>query len=321
MAFWPGTPTEEILRVGMLADKAGLDSLWVTESTLAPGRDAFTLLGALSNVTTQAKLATGIVNIFTRTPTLIASTAATLDELSKGRTILGLGTGHQDQLTKWHSVKFEKPVTRMGEYVETVRLVLNGGPVNYQGATLAIRDFKLAFQPRRVVPIYVAAVGPKMAQLAGSTADGVLVTLNTQPQLKKLLAIAATTARDRGRKIDMAAYGLSFISDDMDMNLKAAQRVLAAYCSASFYQKLFTAAGYEREAREIANVLGTGDRQAAYDLVNDRMIGDFAALGIEETIKLVESYREAGVNLPIMSLAHTDGFEQSASRLFSEIRR
>lgn len=319
LALWPGTPAKETLRIGKLADEAGLDSIWITESTLAPGRDAISILGALSAVTSRTKLATGIINIFSRSPTLIASTAATLDELSNGRAVLGLGTGHQDPLTRWHSVRFEKPVTRMREYVEIVRMVLEGGIVQYHGTTVTIEGFKLAVKPQRQVPIYLAAVGPKMAELAGEIADGALITMNTLPQLKKLLNIATTTARGRGRKLDGAAYSLSFISEDQEANVRTAKRVVAMYCSATFYNKVFTAAGYEKEASEIARLWAANDRETSYELVTERMIRDFAALGVDETVNMVRNYREGGVTLPIISLVHMENFEQSVTKLFSQL--
>ena len=319
LALWPGTPARETLRIGKLADEAGLDSLWITESTLAPGRDAISILGALSASTSRTRLATGIINIFTRSPTLIASTAATLDELSEGRAVLGLGTGHQDPLTKWHSVHFEKPITRMRDYVEVIRRVLEGGKVDYRGSTVAVQDFKLAMKPQRQVPVYLATVGPKMARLAGEIADGALVTMNTLPQLKKLASIATTTASGRGRMLDVAAYSLSFVSEDHEENVRTAKRVLAMYCSAAFYNKVFAAAGYEKEAGEIARLWAASDKEAAYDLVTEGMIRNFAAVGVEEAVRMVRLYREAGVTLPVISLVHVEDFEQSVTRLFSQL--
>ena len=310
-------PPQETLSVGKLADEAGLDSLWVTESTLAPGRDAVSILGGLSAVTSKVKLASGIINIFTRTPTLIASTCATLDELSNGRAVLGLGTGHRDPLTKWHSVSFEKPITRMREYVELIRAILGGGTVKYYGRTVTVRNFKLAVKPLRQVPIYLAAVGPKMAELAGRIADGALITMNTLPQLRKLLTIACTTSGNVGRVLDVAAYALSFISEDQEANLRSARRVLAMYCSAPFYNKVFGDAGYEKEAREIARLWNADDKEGAYELVSEQMIRSFAAVGVDEAVKMVEEYRRAGVLLPIVSMVYTEGFEKSVSRLLS----
>ncbi len=321
VAVWPGTPARETLRVGRLAEEAGFDSVWVTESTLSPGRDSISILGALSTVTSRLRIGTGIVNVFTRTPTLIASTAATLDELSDGRMMLGLGTGHRDAVSNWHSVPFEMPLPRLREYVESIRAILAGGPVNYKGKTVKIQDFSLAVSVQRPVPIYVAAVGPGTARLAGEVADGMLITMNTLPQVKKLLDIATTAARDRGRILDVAAYVLSFISQDHGANMAMARRVLAMYCSAPFYNKVFVAAEYDQQAREIARLWALGDEEAACGQVSDQMVRSFAALGINEVRRMVEKCRDAGVALPIVSLVHPDNFEANVSRLFSEISR
>ncbi len=319
VALWPGTPSRVTIRIAKLADQNRLDSIWVTESTLAPGRDAISLLGALSAITKKLRLGTGIINIFTRTPTLIASTAATLDELSNGRTILGLGTGHLDPLAKWHSVRFEKPLTRMKEHVELIRALLPGGPVSYHGRTVAVDDLQLSVNPSHQIPIYMATVGPQMAALAGRIADGALVTMNTLAQLRRLLSVAQESALDSGRKIDLAAYVVSFISQDSDANIRAARRVLAMYCAAPYYNKAFADAGYEKEALAIAEFWKNGARDRAYELVSDRMVEGFAALGVDETVKRVEEYRATGVTLPIVALVYMDGLERSASRLFSEL--
>ncbi len=320
LALWPGTPVRETLKAAKLANLAGLDSVWVTESTLAPGRDAISILGALAATTSRVKLATGIINIFTRTPTLVASTAATLDELSSQRLILGLGTGHRDPITNWHSVKFEKPLTRMREYVEVIRRILKGELISYEGQTVNVEGFKLAVPNIRRVPIYIAAVGTKMAQLAGTIGDGVLVTLNTVKQLRSLVGHAARAASASKNALDTAAYVLSCISEDRDAGLETARRVLAMYSSAPFYTKVFVAAGYEKEAMEIAGLWRIGDRERATEAVSEQMLRDFVAVGVHETLQKVTEYRNSGVDLPIISMVYTPYFEKSLTRLLRELR-
>ncbi len=320
LALWPGTPIGDTLEVAKLADQRGLDSIWVTESTLAPGRDAVSILGAMAATTSKIKLATGIINIFTRTPTLIASTVATIDEISNRRAILGLGTGHAYPITNWHSVKFDKPLTRAREYVETIRRILKGERVDYEGRTVKIRGFKLAIAPpRKEVPIYLAAVGPGTARLAGEVGDGVLITMNTVNQLKKLVQIAKNRAADFGRIIDTAALVLSCVAEDHDVGLRTTRRVLALYSSAPFYHKVFVDAGYGEEADEVARLWNSGDREAAAENVSDRMVLDFAAVGLEQVGNMVRKYREAGVKLPIISLIYTEGFDRSITELFREL--
>jgi alkanesulfonate monooxygenase SsuD/methylene tetrahydromethanopterin reductase-like flavin-dependent oxidoreductase (luciferase family) len=311
-----------MIKVGKLGDRAGIDSLWVTESTLVPGRDSISTIGALAASTSRIKLATGIMNIFTRTSTLIASTVATLDELSKGRMILGLGTGHKDPLTHWHSVKFEHPLTRMKESVEVIRAILSAETVDYKGRTVSIRGFKLAMNStRRLVPIYIAAVGEEMAKLAGKVGDGVLVTMKPVKQLKTFLDYALQASQTvHSKGFQTAAYVLSFISEDQEANLGAARRVIATYCAAPFYNRVFVNAGYEREAHEISTYWNTGHKDSAAQAVTERMIGDFASIGIEEAIRTTEKYRKQGVNLPILSVVYGPDFDKSASKLFRELQ-
>ena len=119
--------------------------------------------------------------------------------------------------------------------------------------------------------------------------------------------------------VDIAAYSLSFVSEDQEENVRTAKRILAMYCSATFYNKGFTAAGYEKEAGEIARLWAANDKETAYEMVTERMIRDFAALGVEETVKTVRYYREEGVTLPVMSLVQVRDFEQLVTRLFSQL--
>ena len=320
LALWPGTPVKDTLGAARMADQANLDSVWITESTLAPGRDAISIMGAVASTTFKVRIASGIINIFTRTPTLVASTAATLDELSNGRIILGLGTGHRDPITNWHSVKFEKSLTRMREYVEVVRQILSGEPVNYHGKIVEVKGFKLAVPHNRRVLIYIAAVGPKMAQLAGTIGDGVLMTLNTVKQLRALVGHAARAASASKKSVDTAAYILSCITEDREAGYQTATRVLALYCSAPSYTKAFAAAGYGKEATEIARLWHNGDREGAAKTVGQQMVRDFAAIGVHETLQKVTEYRNSGIDLPIVSIVYTEDFEKSLNRLFCELR-
>jgi alkanesulfonate monooxygenase SsuD/methylene tetrahydromethanopterin reductase-like flavin-dependent oxidoreductase (luciferase family) len=124
-----------------LAEAAGYHSVWVPE---AFGSDAMTLLGLIAGHTSRLGLASGIVNVFSRTPALLAQSFATLDEMSEGRAIIGLGVSGPMVVEQWHGLPFDKPLTRMRETVEIVRLALNGERVNYDGATFKAKGFPAA---------------------------------------------------------------------------------------------------------------------------------------------------------------------------------
>ncbi|MEZ4547320.1 MAG: LLM class flavin-dependent oxidoreductase [Thermodesulfobacteriota bacterium] len=168
--YWPDIKPGELVEFARLAEGLGYHSIWVPEMW---GRDAFSILGLLAANTTRIKLATGIVPVFSRAPSVIAQTIATLDEISGGRMILGLGTSGPAVIENWHGMKFKKPLQRTREYVEIIRMILSGGKVDYDGEIFKLKGFRLQFSPPRPdIPILVAAIGPKNIRLTGEVADG-----------------------------------------------------------------------------------------------------------------------------------------------------
>src|SRR5450755_1778523 len=156
-----------------LADELGFDSVWLGESW---GYELFTSMTDLVRSTKRIKIGAGIANIYSRTPALIASSAATLDERSGGRILLGLGPSGANVVEHWHGVPFQKPVKRTREYVEIIRKILRGEKLVYSGEFFQLeRGFKLRFTPLRAdLPIYIAAMGPKNLLQSGEISDGVL---------------------------------------------------------------------------------------------------------------------------------------------------
>ncbi len=169
---FPGDWRQVIEKV-KIADELGFDSVWLGESW---GYELFTSMADLVRETKRIKIGAGIANIYSRSPALIASTVATLDERSGGRIILGLGPSGANVIEHWHGVPFEKPVKRTREYVEIIRMILRGEKLVYHGEFFNLeRGFKLRFTPPRPdVPIYIAAMGPKNVVQSGEIADGVL---------------------------------------------------------------------------------------------------------------------------------------------------
>ena len=171
----PNFPTawEQVIAKVRLADELGFDAVWLGESW---GYELFTSMSDLVRATKRIKIGAGIANIYSRSPALIASTIATLDERSGGRMILGLGPSGQQVVEHWHGVPFTKPLQRTREYIDIIRIILRGDKLHYQGEFFQLeRGFKLRFQPQRAdLPIYIAAMGPKNIHLTGEIADGVL---------------------------------------------------------------------------------------------------------------------------------------------------
>src|SRR5229473_685125 len=177
IAFSGGPNPAEIVECVRLADSLGYESAWVAEGH---GGDQFAVLAACATQTSRILLGTSITSVFVRTVPTIAMAAATLDHLSAGRFILGIGSSHKVQVEGEHGVPYGKPLTRVRESVEIIRQLLRDGHVRYLGETVRIECFDLWFAPRRpAIPIYLSAVFPKMIELCGEIADGVILTRST----------------------------------------------------------------------------------------------------------------------------------------------
>jgi coenzyme F420-dependent oxidoreductase len=301
-------PRKEIIEVVQQAETLGYDSVWVGESW---GRESFTWLTQLACQTSRIKLATGIATVYSRTPALIAQTVASLDELSGGRVILGLGTSGPIVIENWHGLPFDRPLRRTREYIEIIRLILSGERVNYQGEIFQLKGFRLPFTPvRSKVPIYVASLGPRNLRLTGELADGWLPIYLDAGYLAVFQRDIESGAKKVGRSIDaidVAPYILSCVSEDAATARRLVKSHLAYYIGGmgTFYASLITRYGFEDEVNRVREAWGKGDRQAAASHVTDAMVAHLAICGSpSEGRAQVEQYRSAGVTLPIISFAH-----------------
>src|SRR3970040_1412889 len=169
-----GNPEQnrEIIKRIQIAEEVGVEAVFTAETW---GRDQFSLLTQIAMATSRIKFGTGIAPVYGRSPAVLAMTAATLDELSGGRTILGLGTSGARVIEHWHGDPFEKPLRRLREYCEIINLIISGEKVVYEGEIFKLqRGFKLLFEPvRKHIPLYIASLSPKSMEQTGEGAHGV----------------------------------------------------------------------------------------------------------------------------------------------------
>lgn len=301
---WPGMPISDAITAVRKAEKQGFESAWVVESSLTPGKDAISYLGALAVTTERIQLASGVINPFSRSPTLIASTMATLDEMSKGRMILGLGTGHV-VIAPFHSVAFHDPLERVREYVEVFRRLIAGNAVNYEGKHVHIKNLKLNLQPhRKRIPVYLAAVSERLAKVAGEIADGVLFVLVTPSRVTQLVSALREGAKVAGLasdSLDVASYLPAFVMEDREKAMMAARQTVAGYARSIFYRRLYRRMGFRKEADSLKEAWEKAGMEEAIGCVPDRMAKELVLVGsAEECLKRVEEYRRAGVGLPVI---------------------
>ncbi|MCH7738260.1 MAG: LLM class flavin-dependent oxidoreductase [Chloroflexi bacterium] len=311
------TSDEELVSIAQLADQQGYHSFWAAESW---GRDAFTVLTMIACHTQQLRLATGIVNVFSRTPAIIAQTIASLDILSKGRAILGLGSSGKAVVEGWHGVPFDSPVARTREYIEIIRQALSGAPVNHQGKFYRMDRFRMIAPPvQERLPIYIASLGPKNLSLTGEVADGWLPVWANRERLPDLLEQISLGAAKSGRSISdvtVAPYLMSYTADGTE-DLAHGERLLKAHMAyyiggmGTFYFESFSRAGFAAEAQAVRDAWNSRDREQAAAAVSDRMLESVAVLGDAQQCRdQMAKFRQAGIDIPILTFPH--GAELSA---------
>ena len=303
VAFSGGLNASEIVDCVKLAESLGYDSAWVTE---AHGGDQFAVLSACAAQTSTITLGTSISSVFVRSVPTIAMAAATVDEISGGRFILGLGSSHKVQVEPEHGVAYGKPLTRVRESVAIIRQLLAEGVVSYQGDTVTIENFDLWFTPHRPdIPIYLSAVFPKMTAVCGEIADGIILTrstLDTGSQVRTLLAEGAARADRDAAKVAVTSLLPTAVSADRQEALERMRPGLAFY--AGFfprYNKLLAAHGFVEECAAITEAWARGERDVSA-LISDEMITATGIAGTPEDCRdRLEAYRQSGIDLPIIS--------------------
>lgn len=300
--YWSNVTKAELIEIARLVEELNYDSIWVPEMW---GRDAFSLLTLLALNTKKVKLGTGIVSVFSRTPATIAQTIATLDEISEGRMILGLGTSGPIVIEDWHGMKFEKPLERIKEYVEIIRMILSGERVEYEGDIFKLKNFRLQFTPpRKDIPIYIASLGPKSIRLTGSIADGWIPFLVPREHIQRTKEGFIAEAKERGvNQITVCPYIPACISKEIELSKRVIREHIAYYVGGmgTFYYKAISQYGFSDEANLIAKAWKRGSKTQAIEGVSDRMLDAFAVFGNgDEGRKRLERFKLAGADLCIL---------------------
>ena len=305
----PGTDPTELVALAQEAERLGYDSAWTAE---AWGTDAVTVLAWLGATTTSIKLGTGIMQIPARTPAMTAMTAATLDLMSGGRVLLGLGTSGPQVVEGWHGQPFGKPLGRTREYVEIVRAAVRRELLQHRGANYEIPysgddatglgiPLKLMLRPLRdEIPIYLAAIGPRNVALAAEIADGWLPVWVSPEKLAGVFGEPLAAARPG---FDVAAFSVPVaISDDLQVARDAVKPHLALYVGGmgakgqNYYTALVSRYGYEREAREIQELYLGGKKMEAIAAVPDALVDEVALVGPRDRIAdRLDAWKESPV--------------------------
>ena len=312
--FWKGYDRKVVLRTTQLAEDLGYHSVWVPE---AWSYEQFQLLTEIAVHTKRIGLATGIANIFSRSAGLLAMSAATLDEISEGRAILGLGTSGKNVVENFHGVPYKKPLTRMRETIGVMRTLWKGERLTPEQSTLAdLRHFKLEMTPTRPnIPIYVASLQQKAITEIGRIADGWVPTFWPYEHFKDGFEWAAEGAREVGRDpqdIELAPFLGVVPMEDADFARSMMKPMVSFYIGGmgTYYHDMFCRFGFKENADLVRDLYNEGDRKKAAAAVSDELVDAIAICGPPEYCrdKLAE-WGSNGMGLGLVNLPQGAPYE------------
>lgn len=302
----------EVLACSKILSKTKIETIWIPETW---GMENFSMLSMVSQSAPNQKIGSSIINIFSRSPASIAMGAATVDIISNGRLILGLGTSSTSIVENFHGYKFKNPVLRMTEYVEIIKLILSGNPVNYSGKIFSLKNFTLLIKPQREkIPVYLAAVNQKMVDLTWRVGDGVIFYLRPLEEMKNTIKTMQSK-----RKIDVSCQIITCVSNNSELAIDRCKKTLAFYISVGkIYRDFLANNGFNNETKNIFEEFKKSGFESNHELVSDKMLNSLTICGDSETcLKQLRNFSETGIDLPIIQF-NPVGDKIDSIKLFSK---
>ena len=304
--FQGGLNVDATIELAVRAEEAGVDSVWLAEGPVA--RDALITLSAIAMKTSRIELATGVVNPFTRHPAQLAASFATLDELSHGRAVVGVGFGARDFLLPL-GVDVTKPLATAREMVQIIRGLLNREVIDHHTDKFQMDGVRLGLRPfRQGVPIYLAATGPKMCALAGEVADGIYLLYGTKSYVEGSLSLADEKRPAEAAPFRVASPALMAVDGDDERALAGAKIGIGLMLTEPNGEGMLEANGIDPAlAQRIRDGLTTGGVKALVTAVDDAIVEKLIISGSHAQCvdRLVEAYAW-GINEPQVLLSGDD---------------
>lgn len=326
-AYYNGEDWDELVQYTIEADRMGVDFVWSAE---AWGMDAIVPLAYIAAVTRNITLGTGIVQISSRVPSMIAMTAQSMATVSNNRFVLGLGVSGPQVVEGLHGASFAKPLGRLRECLEVIRKGLSGERLQYDGEHYLLprpggegKPIKLSQPPRPDLPIYLATLGPKSLEMTGELANGWLGTSFVPEHADVFLEPLMKGLKKSGRTladIDIQVGGSLEIGDDVERMIEARKPAMAftlggmGSAKTNFYNDAFKRAGYVDAATEVQDLWVSGKKDEAIRRVPDEMVLKTNLIGTEEMIReRLAAYRKAGVSTLRVSTGGKDWKERTTT--------
>jgi F420-dependent oxidoreductase-like protein len=337
IGYWGlGLTREDQLEIVQEAERLGYDSIWAAE---AYGSDVATILGWIAGQTSRIKIGSAIFQMPARSAAMTAMTAATLDQLSDGRMLLGIGSSGPQVAEGWHGQRFGRQIQRTREYVAVVRKALARERLEFHGETIELplpdgpgKALKLTIAPvQERIPIYLAAIGPNNTRLAGEIADGWIPTLFSPEHVAEFRPLLEEgAARVEGKSLegfDIAPTVNVMVTDDLESARNAMRPFIALYVGGmgsrdkNFYNNLVQRYGFEAAAKEVQDLYLEGKRDEAMAALPDELIDLVSLAGPKDVVRdRLAVFRDAGVGtLGITPMAFTKDERLEQLRLIAEL--
>jgi alkanesulfonate monooxygenase SsuD/methylene tetrahydromethanopterin reductase-like flavin-dependent oxidoreductase (luciferase family) len=275
----------------------------------------------MARETQRIHLGTGIVNTYSRTPAALAQHFATLDELSGGRMVIGLGTSGYRVIEHWHGIPFQPSLTRLREYVEIIRMILAGEPLKYSGKVFNLqRGFRLRFQPvRSRIPIFIASLTPKSVAQTARIADGwmpVLIPLeHLGREIQKFRQLVQESGRDP-HSVIVRSPGSVTVTREVDKARQESKAHIAFYITnmGDYYREQLMRMGHEEAVTVVRHAWEEGGHTAGIAAVPDALVDSLSFAGpVEACVERLEAQAEAGIDLHTVNVALDDPHEAARS--------
>ena len=296
----PGMSWREIRESAVLAEELGYSCLSMGESW---GEDAFTSLAQLAAVTSRIRIGTSIVPVFARSPANLAMTALNMDRMSDGRFFLGLGTSGQLVVQDLHGETFQKPLTRLREYIDIIRRAARSESLDHEGEFFRIKRFRLRLSPYRAnLPIYIAALSPPSLRLTGELADGWLPIFLAPSRMTAVLTELKAGAESVGRAwrdLVISPQVSIYVTDDVAAARDRERPHIAFYIGGMgvFYHQYMHRIGFGAEADRVRDAYQARQRDRAAQLVTDEMVDAMTIIGAPRQCRQqIQAFFEAGVH-------------------------
>ena len=299
----PAEPNiQRIIELVQWAEENGITDFWFGD--VPGGPDSLTQVAAIGRCTNSIRLGVAVTPVYTRSPSVLAATASVIEQLIPGRFVMGLGSSSQTIMSQWNGIPLDKPLTRVKETAQLVKIMLSGAKTDFQGETLTSRGYRQA-PLENPPPVYVGCLRQKMIEMAAEVGDGVIFNLWPRGALPKMMEAVKRGAEKGGKNwedIEVVGGRTMLCTDDKDFGRNLFRAAIAPYFATPVYNKFLSWAGYPEAADAIAEGWAEKNRKKIDIALTDHLIDDIAIIGNEDEVRArIQEDAEGGVHTHIIA--------------------